>query len=77
MAQALAGFEPKDGDLTPNRGCLGAVVAVSGVYLLGECDQAHVLVGISNFCGHKSLVAELTLRVCLQVVVPLRVFGPP
>jgi hypothetical protein len=36
----LAGFEPKDRDLTPDRGRLLAVVAVSGEHLLGECVEA-------------------------------------
>jgi hypothetical protein len=72
---ALARREPKDGDMTAKRVCLPAIVAVTGVDLLGERVQARILVGIGNLGRHKCLVAELAFGVCLQVVIPLRVFG--
>src|SRR5947209_5872057 len=73
MTQALAGFEPKYRDVTPDRSCLGAIIAVSGEYLLGEPVQARVLVGISNFGRHELLAGEFAFRMCFQVVIPLRV----
>ena len=54
---------------------LGPIVAVSGVDLLGERVQPHVLVGIGDLGRYESLfVAELAFGVRLQVVVPLRMF---
>lgn len=76
MAQVLAGFEPKDGDLTPDSRGVGAVVSVSGVHLVGEREQACVLGGVGHLGRHEVVAAKLTLAVDLQVVGPLRMFGP-
>ena len=61
MAQVLAGFEPKDGDLTPDSRGVGAVVSVSGVHLVGEREQACVFGGVGHLGRHEVVAAKLTL----------------
>jgi hypothetical protein len=54
---------------------LDAIVGVPGVDLLGQPEQACVLVGVGDLFRHKSLIPKLAFGVGRQVVVPLRVFG--
>src|SRR5664279_1503199 len=75
-ALPLAGSEPEEWDLTPDRRCLCEVVAVTGVGLLGERIEACVLSEVGDLARNEILAPELAFAVRLEVVVPLRVLLP-
>jgi len=73
----LAWFKPKDGDTTANWVCLEAIVIPTGVHLPCDAIEVCVVVRVSDLRRYEFLVAELAFRVCLEVVIPLRVFWLP
>lgn len=72
----LSGFQTKHGNLPTYRSGHRLVVGVSRVDLLSQGEKPRIFFRVRDLLGGKALLAELAVRIRLQVVVPLRMFGP-